>query len=968
MTTKHGFELVREQNIPEINTTARIWRHIRTGAQLISMENDDENKSFGITFATPPQDSTGLPHILEHSVLCGSRKYPVKDPFIQLAKGSLNTFLNAMTFSDKTTYPFASTNLQDFYNLLDVYLDAVFYPRITPDVLEQEGWHYELENPDDPLVFKGVVFNEMKGAYSSPEGVLGRYSEQSLFPDTIYSHDSGGDPENIPDLSYEDFKSFHETYYHPTNARIWFYGDDDPDERLRRIDDFIQEFDAIDVHAEVPLQPRFDTPRTLTVGYEPGEEETAMVTFNWLLTEHTNAEASLALGVLEHILIGTPGSPLRKALIDSGLGEDLTGGGIDNQVREMFFSVGLKGIQEENVDKIDALITDTLQQLVDNGIDQDMIEAAMNTAEFRMREYNTGGFPRGLAMMITALSTWLYDKDPLEPLAFEAPLAAIKAQLEKGGGYFEGLISKYLLDNPHRSTVLLEPDADIAKRRDEAEKARLAEVRAKLSPQDVQDIIANTEKLKLMQVTGDTPEALASIPTLELNDLEKENKLIPSDLLDANGAPLLYHDLFTNGIVYVEIGFNMRTLPQVYLPYVSLFGRALVEMGTDTEDFVKLSQRIGRKTGGIHATSFVSSVTGQDESAAWLILRGKSTMEQTEDMLDIMRDVLLTVNLDSPERFKQMVLEDKAGMEGGLVPGGHRVVNARLRSQLNEANWVSEQMDGITNLFFLRKLAKQIDENWAGVLQTLEDIRRILINRNTMIANVTLDQENWSTFQPQLNGFIGSLPSGSGDLAIWTQPYGQTNEGLTIPAQVNYVGKGAKLYDLGYELHGSVMVIQNFLGTAYLWERVRVQGGAYGGFGSFDRHSGIFSFLSYRDPNLLKTLDIYDAAADYLINLDLHRDELTKSIIGTIGSIDAYRLPDAKGYSALARHLINDNAETRQRIRDEVLGTTAADFKRFGETLKELNKNGLVVVLGSKDAIEAANVQRPEFLKVQKVL
>lgn len=968
MAEKHGFELIREQEIPEINTRARIYRHKRTGAELISMENSDENKVFGITFATPPTDNTGLPHIMEHSVLCGSRKYPVKEPFIELAKGSLNTFLNAMTFSDKTTYPVASTNTQDFYNLIDVYLDSVFYPNITPETLQQEGWHYELDSADEPLSFKGVVFNEMKGAYSSPDGLLGRETEQSLFPDTVYGLDSGGDPAAIPDLTYEDFKSFHDTYYHPSNARIWFYGDDDPAERLRLVDDFIRDFDRIDVHPDIPLQPRFAEPRVLRFGYEPGEEEKAMATFNWLLIENVDPETTLGLGVLEDILVGTPASPLRKALIDSGLGEDLTGNGLDRQVREMYFSTGLKGIKVEDVEKIETLIFDTLRALVNDSIEPDMIEAALNTAEFNLREYNTGRFPRGLSMMIASLSTWLYHNDPLAPLAFEAPLAAVKARLEQGERYFESLIQQYLLDNPHRTTVIMEPDPEANTQREAAERARLDAVQSRLKEDDLKQIIADTMKLRELQARPDTPEALATIPTLKLADLEKQNKLIPSEEIKIQGTPLLYHDLFTNGIAYLDLAFNLRTLPQEYLPYLELFSRALLEMGTEREDFVKLTQRIGRKTGGIDTSAFVSAVRGQTQSAAWLMLRGKGTMAQTADLLDILRDVLLTAKLDNRERFKQMLLEEKAGAEAALVPAGHRVINTRLRAQYSEADWINEQIGGISQLFFLRDLLKQVEDDWDSIVEKLENIRRLLVNRSTMVVNVTLDPDNWGQFQPQVAAFLNSLPAADAQLHRWSPALVPQGEGLTIPAQVNYVGKGANLYDLGYTFHGSALVIQNFLGTSYLWERVRMQGGAYGGFSTFDRQSGIQTFLSYRDPNLLKTIDNYDGVSQYLRDLDLHQDELTKSIIGTIGGIDAYQLPDAKGYTTLIRHLIGSTEAERQQMRDEVLTTTAENFRSFGETLAELNARGTVVVLGSRDAIEKANVQQADFLKVIKVL
>ncbi len=967
----HGFELLREQDIPEINTRACIFRHARTGAELISMENEDTNKVFGITFATPPTDSTGLPHILEHSVLCGSRKYPVKDPFIQLAKGSLNTFLNAMTFPDKTTYPVASQNLQDFYNLVDVYLDSVFYPHITPKILQQEGWHYELDNPDEPIVYKGVVFNEMKGAFSSPDGVLSRYTQQSLFPDTVYGVESGGDPRHIPDLTYEQFKQFHETYYHPSNAKIWFYGDDDPEARLKLIDDFIVEFDHLEVHPDIALQPRFTESRVVTVPYaaEEGEDTNkGMMTVNWLLTENIDPELTLGLNILEHILLGTPASPLRKALIDSGLGEDTTRGGLDEQVREMYFTTGLKGIDNANVGQIEALINETLGNLAEEGIDPEMIEASLNTAEFNLREYNTGGFPRGLAMMISSLTTWLYGNDPLAPLAFEAPLAAIKQRLDNGERYFEELIGKYLIDNPHRTKVILEPDPQVQERNEAEERARLDAAQAEMNGDDLQALIRNTQQLREMQSTPDTPEDLAKIPILQLADLDKENQLIPIEVSSTHGSDLIYHDLFTNGIAYVDIGLNLKTLPQEYLPYVGLFSHALLEMGTETEDFVKLSRRIGRKTGGIRPSSLTSTLASGDGSISWLFLRGKGTMSQTQDLLDIIRDVLLTVKLDNPERFLQIVLEDKASSEASLIPGGHQVVNSRLKAHFTEASWASEQMGGLSQLFFVRDLIKRIESDWPAVLAALEDIRRILVNRNTMIANVTLDQDNWTQFKPQLDDFLASLPTESGDLAHWEPQFVAPNEGLTIPAQVNYVGKGARLYDYGYQYHGSLMVIRQFLNTSYMWEKIRVQGGAYGGFAVFDRLSGVFNFLSYRDPNLLESLKNYDGAVDFLRNLDLHPDELTKSIIGAIGNIDAYQLPDAKGYTSMSRYLIGSTDEERQRIRDEVLGTTKTHFNDFADAVAAVRDHGQIVVLGSGEAIEQANPELDNKLVITKVL
>jgi Zn-dependent M16 (insulinase) family peptidase len=988
--------------IPEINTRARLYRHIQTGAQLLSMENDDENKVFGISFLTPPPDSTGVAHITEHSVLCGSRKYPVKEPFVELIKGSLNTFLNAFTFPDKTCYPIASQNLQDFYNLIDVYLDAVFYPRITPETLKQEGWHYELEASDQTMVYKGVVFNEMKGAYSSPDNLLARYTQQSLFPDNAYGVDSGGDPACIPDLTYEEFKHFHDTYYHPSNSFIYFYGNDDPQKRFEVVHGYLKDFTRIEPAPGIRMQTPFKEPHHQVFGYDAGapeagaqdgdagEQKKGLVTINWLLEDNRDVEATLAHSILSHILVGTPASPLRKALIDSGLGEDLTGGGLEDELRQMTFSTGLKGIVPEDASKVEKLVLETLTTLARTVIDRDTVEASLNTVEFRLREMNTGSFPRGLALMLSALTTWLHGGDPMTRLAFEAPLNAIKAKLAANPRHFEALVEQSFLNNTHRTTVLLKPDAEANARTEAEERQRLDAARAAMTGADVQRVIEETRRLKELQSTPDSPEALATIPTLKLADLDRQNKLIPLEVSEAvgTGTRLLYHDLFTNGIAYLDVGFDLRALAPEHLPYVTLFGRSLLELGTQTEDFVKLAQRIGRKTGGVHPASFTSTIqhSAGAQPAAWLFLRGKGTVAQAGDLINILRDVLLTAKLDNRERFRQIVLEEKAGQETGLVPAGHRVVNSRLRSHFTQADWAGEQMGGVSYLFFLRRLAEQVDKDWPAVLATLEAIRTKLLNRANAVVNVTLDRANWQTFQPVLNGFLASLPSGvpiptgaplpkevpSQPASVWKAPSdgprGAGPEGLTIPAQVNYVGKGANLYKLGYSLSGSALVIVNMLGTTWLWERVRVQGGAYGGFALFDHRSGTFTFVSYRDPNLLGTLETYDNTPQFLRSVDLSEAEVAKSIIGTIGDLDAYQLPDAKGYTSMLRYLAGDTDADRQRLRDQILATTAADIRAFADVLDKVKAQGTVVVLGSDQAIEKANAEKKLGLQVTKVL
>ncbi|NTV64323.1 MAG: peptidase M16, partial [Oscillochloris sp.] len=680
MTLIYGFALVRDEQIAELNTRARIYRHVKTGAQLLSLANDDENKCFGVTFRTPPEDSTGIAHILEHSVLCGSRKYPVKEPFVELLKSSLKTFLNAFTYPDKTCYPVASTNLPDFYNLVDVYLDAVFFPRITPEILKQEGWHYELEQRSDPLIFKGVVFNEMKGAYSSPDGMLHRLNQQSLFPDTTYGHSSGGDPKCIPDLTYGQFKRFHSTLYHPSNARIFFYGDDPEEERLRLLDAYLSEFEAIEPPSQIELQPRFSAPLRFEHTYSADEDngKKAMLSLNWMIGAEQDVERILAFDLLSYILLGNAAAPLRKALIDSGLGEDLTGSGYNDSLLQHTFAVGMKGIAITDAPRVEELILTTLTRLSDEGIDSDTIAAALNTFEFSLRENNTGSFPRGLSLMLRALGTWLYDGDPLAPLRFEAPLATIRARLASGERLFEGLIQRALLDNLHRTIVLLRPDTAQAERDAAEERARLDAARAAMSDRDVDLVIAETHALKEIQERADPPEELARIPTLTLADIERQGKNIPTSEQYLAETCVLHHDLFTNGIVYLNLAFDLKMLPVDLLPYVPLFGRALIEIGTETEDFVKLLQRIGRETGGVGASQSTATRIGGGEAIGYLLVSGKATLPQVGAMLAILRDILLTVKLDNRERFRQMVLRSKAGRESSLVPSGHSYARQRM--------------------------------------------------------------------------------------------------------------------------------------------------------------------------------------------------------------------------------------------------------------------------------------------------
>ncbi|GGA54421.1 insulinase family protein [Pelagibacterium lentulum] len=968
MSAAAAFDLIAEENVAEVNALARYYRHKKTGAELLSLINDDENKVFGISFATPPENSTGIAHILEHSVLCGSEKFPVKKPFVEMLKGSLHTFLNAMTFPDKTVYPVASQNLADFYNLTEVYLDAVLFPLLSRETFLQEGWHYELEDPNAPLIYKGVVFNEMKGGYSSPDQVFRVYAQGSLFPETTYGHSSGGDPRVMPELTFEDFSNFHKRYYHPSNAQIIFYGDDDPEKRLEILDAYLSRFEKSQPAEPIARQPQFDAPRRVEKTYPADDTNArnAFVSVNWMLERTEDTEDNLARTLMYLALLGNSAAPLYKALTESGLGEAVISS-TSSSYNQPWLYMGMRGVDAKDADKIENLILDTLRTLAKDGIDRETIEATVNTFEFQLREKNTGGYPRGIMYFFSALGDWLYGGDPIKALKYEEALASLKQRLDSGEKLLEALISDLLLDNSHRTTLVLKADKDQSARETAAERAKLDAARSAMSDDDVSEIIDTTKRLKALQNAPDKPEDLAKIPTLTLEDLDRNITTVPTEEQAISGVRTLYHPLATNGIVYLDLAFDLKTLPRDLLPYLPLFSRALTQTGTAKEDFVALSQHIGRVTGGIGATRLIAPILESEEAAAHLVIRAKATPDKTGDMLSIIEDILTSARLDNRDRIRQIVGEDKARFEASLVPAGHQYAFSRLRASFHQADWLNEELGGITQLFFLRTLAEKIDNDWEGVVQALEDIRSHLINATSATVNVTTDRAEWASFTGELEAFLSALPRKPVVSQDWGKPSPSVNEGLTIPAQVNYVAKGANLKALGHEPSGALSVVTKYLGTSYLWDKIRVEGGAYGGFARYEPVSGSYAFGSYRDPNLLASLDVYDKAADYLRN-ELSEADRVRSIIGTIGDMDPYQLPDAKGYSAFARALTGVSDGYRQERREQVLNTTKSDFKAAADVLAAVARQGHVVVIGSPEAIEGANRERNGFMNVTKVL
>lgn len=966
----HGFLLSREERVAELDSTVRLWRHKSTGAEVLSFCNSDENKVFGVSFRTPPGDSTGVAHILEHSVLCGSEKYPVKEPFVELLKGSLQTFLNAFTYPDKTCYPVASANLRDFRNLTDVYLDAVFFPRITEHIFRQEGWRLAPAR-DGAFIFKGVVYNEMKGAFSSPESVLARYCLHALFPGTVYALESGGDPKAIPDLSYEAFRDFHARYYHPSNGRFFYWGDDAEEDRLEQLGAVLARFERLEPDSAIAVQRPLDRPSRLTVPYAASPEDArdgkGMAVVNWLGPDGLDTEMGLAFRMLEHILLGMPASPLRRALIESGLGEDLAGQGLETELRQLTFDVGLKGVAVEAAPRVEELILATLSGLADGGIPADMVEAAVNSVEFSLRENNSGRFPVGLSVMLRALAVWLHEGDPLAPLRFEEPLAAIKERVREGG-YFEALIRQWLVDNPHRVTVVLSPDAALAGEQERDETARLLAITGAMEPEETERLLAEAEALRAWQESPDPPEALAAIPRLGVADLPMENALIPTERFQAQYPLSLFHPLPTGGIVYAEAAFDLSAVPEYLLPLLPLFGRALLEMGTGFRDFVDLNMTIARKTGGMDVDTLFLTHGASRKPVARLVLSGKAAPDKAEALFSLMGEVLSQCRLDQRERFLRMVLEEKARQEHSFVPAGHMVVAARLKASLSAAGMLAEYTGGVSSLAYLRQLAQRAENDWPGVLQELELLRRIIIHRAGLALNLTATQEQREGLEGLALALASALPEQSVDGAsAW---FGKVAdfppaEALLLPAQVNYVGKGINLFDAGYAWHGSAAVILKYLRTGYLWDKVRVQGGAYGCMCGLDRMSGAFFMVSYRDPNVLPTLAVYDGAAEHLARRPLSAEELQAAIVGAIGELDSYLLPDAKGTAAFTRMLSGDTDDLRQQLRDEILGATAAHFKSFGEALEAFSAQGRLCALGG-DALE--RVAREKGWSMEKLL
>ena len=952
----HGFILNKEEEIKEVNSIVRIFEHEKTGARLLHMENDDSNKVFSIGFKTPPSDSTGVMHILEHSVLCGSKKFPTKEPFVELVKGSLNTFLNAMTFSDKTVYPIASKNEKDFFNLMDVYLDAVFNPNIynTKEILMQEGWHHHLENKEDELSYKGVVYNEMQGAFSSPDGVLVRKIQETLFPDNTYSNESGGDPKYIPDLTYEQFIDTHKKYYHPSNSYIFLYGDGNLDKMLEFINDnYLVNYNKKEIDSHIKLQKPYSNIKDVISSYSLAEDddetEKTYHAFNFVTGKSTDEELYIALDIIEYILLEAEGAPLKKAILDAGIGKDVFGM-VDKGILQPYLSIIVKNSEVDKKEEFKKVVFDTLSNLVKNGIDKELIQGCINTFEFRLREADTGTDPKGLIYYLNAMDSWLYGGDPLMHIKYEKTLQKIKESLTTN--YFEELIDKYILNNTHASLLTLKPEKGLAHREEIELQEKLANYKASLTENEVEELVKETKDLLLRQNTPDSQEALETIPMLSLSDIDKNVEDLPVQEINHDGIQILHHNTFTSNIAYLNFMFYAKCVEEEDIPYFSLLGSLLGKVDTKNYSYKDLAKKILMDTGDLY---FKNDVYSNDKDInkyyPFLEARIKVMDDKVSNSLDIVSEVIENSLYEDKNRIREIIREIISRIEMSFIDRGHQVAISRLISYFSPISYYSDKINGYNYYRFLKEIESNFDNCIDEVKSKLYKIQKMIFNKANLTVTITGEDKELNILKSNLNKIVPILSTEQLQNKEYNFVEERKNEGLLTPSNVQFVAKGYNFRKLGYNYSGNMLVLQTILGYDYLWNKVRVQGGAYGGFANLAR-SGNMAFASYRDPNLKETLNIYDKAYEFVENVKISNRDMTKYIIGTISNLDMPLTPFMKGEKAINMYIRGITKEDRQKERNEVLSTTNSDINSYSKLIEDVMKQDYISVVGNDKKIK----------------
>ncbi|MDR2169868.1 MAG: insulinase family protein [Planctomycetaceae bacterium] len=956
------------QSVTELKAEAHMFTHNKSGAPLLYLTCDDDNKVFCIAFRTPPTDNTGIAHIMEHSALCGSQKFPSKEPFVDLLKGSLQTFLNAFTSDDRTMYPVASRNNKDFRNLIDVYLDAVFFPNVKkiPEILMQEGWHYEVDETGN-LSYNGIVYNEMKGVYSSPQSVLYRTIQKSMYPESTYVNDSGGAPDNIPELTQEKFIEFHNKFYHPSNSMIYIYGNGDVAEHLDFLDkEYLSKFTKQNIDAKVTTQPPFDKPKDITAEYsvDAGEStnEKTFLSMNYLLPPIINdPQKSYAFDLLTYILIGSESGPLKRVLIDAGIGLDVSCS-FDSSILQPCFSIIVHNSDPDKKQQFINIIEDTLKRLVTNGVDRKLIEGAINRTEFTLREFQVSGFPKGLVINMGILDAWTYGGDPLKHLRFEQILTDIRAGV--ANNYFENLIKEFLIENKSRGFVMLKPKQGLEKENADKLTAKLAEIKKSLTAEQLDKIKENQQTLIKRQATPDKPEDVAKIPTLDISDIDRTAEKIPFEHTDG----YLNIQTETNGIAYISVYFDALQKINVtknngedYSPYVSLLSEFLTRVDTKHYSYGKLNSEIDLHTGGMSAglawhvlKQNNPNPQQQPEFTSSFLIRTKVMLPKLETGLNLVLEVIDNSQFDDLARLKEIIQELRVGMEQSLLSAGQRYAQLRSASYFSAYNAYKEKISGIDYYRFLVDLEKNFDKEGKNVAKKLKEVADAILHNSKAEVYVTLSAKDFANSKNILDKFKAKLSDKKSVTQQIDFKENQRNEAVIIPSRVQYVVKTADYRKSGFVYSGKMMVLANILRTGYLWNNIRVQGGAYGGGVSFDRH-GVFSLWSYRDPHLKRTVDIYEGVADYLENLELSEEELTKSIIATIGSLDKPLTPAEKGGRIIGMHLCGLTQEDLQKERDEVLSTTVEDLRNFAKMFRDGMKQNNICVFGNEEKLKEDN-------------
>ena len=956
ITKISAYELVSSGKLSDIHSTGYLLRHKKTGARVMLIENDDENKVFNIAFRTPPKNSTGVAHILEHSVLCGSREFPLKDPFVELVKGSLNTFLNAMTYPDKTCYPVASCNDQDFQNLMHVYLDAVFYPNIykKEEIFRQEGWSYHLEDINGPLTYNGVVYNEMKGAFSSPDDVLERDIMNSLFPDITYGCESGGDPDNIPDLSYEEFLDFHRTYYHPSNCYIYLYGNMNMEEKLDFIDrHYLSSFDALSVDSEIKQQLAFDKIHDLTMEYpvaeSESEEDNTYLSYNVVVGTATDTLTCVAFDVLDYALLSAPGAPLKKALLDADLGQDIYGS-YEDGIRQPYFSIITKGTNPDRKEEFISVIHKVLENAVQNGVDPKAIEAGINCMEFRYREADFASYPKGLIYGLDILDNWLYDDE--HPFA-QVELGPVFNKLKDlDSDYWSHLISKYLLHNPHGSVLTLKPSRGMAAQKASALEHKLSEYLNSLSEKAKQELIDRTRALEAYQEAPEDPEAAKCIPMLKREDIRKKVTPFTNKELKINDRLFLYHEVTTNGIGYLDIMFDLNGLDAEKIPYAGLLKSVLGYVDTEHYTYSELTNEINAETGGIACGIEVfDHADSTDEYDAFFGIRGKVMYPKIDVMFKMIREILNTSKLDDKKRLHEIISRVKSRAQSNLVSAGHSTAVLRAASYSSPMAAFQEQIAGIAYYQFIEELDKDFDKHADTVIAALKALMNEIFCPECICFSYTGEQESLDEVQKQCGSLLDTLTHTERTISPVPVICQKKNEGFMTSGQVQYVAQTGNFRKKGFEYTGALNILKVALSYDYLWINIRVKGGAYGCMSGFKR-SGESFFVSYRDPHLKRTLDVFAGIPDYVRNFQADEREMTKYIIGTVSSLDVPRTPQMQGNISKRAYFCGITEEMMQKERNEVLTAQVNDIRELAPLIGAVLSDEAICVVGSEPVLQ----------------